>query len=475
MAKCEGTSGSALAGLVVMVCALTSATAYAEEGFQGDLLELHNQARSQTRYCGDDEMRYVEPLQWSDDLARAAEVHARDNAAHDFRGHTGSDGSSLSERVRVFTDQFPRVGENISYFTPTGESSMEIWLASPGHCRNIMGAGYTHMGAAMIRGESESHSDNNVPFWVVVFGSHVGEPNPEQRPRAGRGPTEEELEYLRSQPISVYGRQNCVLTMGARRNLEEAGVDYTFRDTTDDAEAHREMQRVFQRSDGRGTGRIVFPVMEIGENAIYGRTNLADMAFDARGYSEEVHGLPREGATGMSHSGPGQVGEQTGGSGNEEADALVHITVGVGAAGVMNESGGSFFQGHQFHLQGQFTLPIRRRNWSQVWLEPGVFAEVGMTQFDTALMGSSYNPGWQLQGGVIYQEWLRLSGGVAQQSYRDSDGAFAGFDDARLAFTLGGLRRWDHFQLEAFMTALFDMEEEDLGFFQLGLNLGYRF
>lgn len=134
-------------------------------------LDLHNEARSQGRHCGDVSREAVQPLQWSDELPAAAQMHATDAASHAIRGHTGSDGSTLFVRVKRISPDFFRVGENIAYFTRDMEHSVQQWLNSPGHCSNIMNAGFTHMGAGFALGPVFNSPHRTGTYSVVVFGA----------------------------------------------------------------------------------------------------------------------------------------------------------------------------------------------------------------------------------------------------------------------------------------------------------------
>lgn len=134
-------------------------------------VELHNEARSEGRYCGDKYMEAVGPLRWSDELSGAAQMHATDAASNMIRGHTGSDGSTLFERVKRLSSSFFRVGENIAYFTRDMEHSVEQWLDSPGHCANIMNPGFTYMGTGYALGPVFNNPHRSGTYTVVVFGA----------------------------------------------------------------------------------------------------------------------------------------------------------------------------------------------------------------------------------------------------------------------------------------------------------------
>ncbi|MCL1997337.1 MAG: CAP domain-containing protein [Turicibacter sp.] len=88
-------------------------------------------------------------LVWNDDLARAARIHSEDMDRNNFTGHTGSDGSSLADRVaRVgLGAAWNGLGENVARGQATPEAAMDSWLNSPGHRENILNPSYTQFGA----------------------------------------------------------------------------------------------------------------------------------------------------------------------------------------------------------------------------------------------------------------------------------------------------------------------------------------
>jgi uncharacterized protein YkwD len=79
----------------------------------------------------------------------------------EFFSHTGPDGAEIGERENNRNYRWSAVGENIA----AGQSSVDAWLSSPGHCANIMSAEFTEMGAARIEAPGSQYS----PFWTQVF------------------------------------------------------------------------------------------------------------------------------------------------------------------------------------------------------------------------------------------------------------------------------------------------------------------
>jgi len=111
-----------------------------------------NQARSVTRICGATPYVPAPPVSWSDHLAMAAYLHSEDMALNNFFSHTGSDGSSAGQRISRQGYSWRTYGENIAVGYPTISSVLQGWLGSEGHCRNLMDADFTEIGAGYAIG-----------------------------------------------------------------------------------------------------------------------------------------------------------------------------------------------------------------------------------------------------------------------------------------------------------------------------------
>ena len=131
------------------------------------ILQLANEARSRSRRCGSKEFPAVPPLTLESHLTSAAREHARDMARHDMLEHTGSDGSRPDERVTRAGYKWRATGENIASGPTTPEEVMQGWLASPGHCENIMSPRFMEMGIAWV---IDPKSESGV-YWAQAFGA----------------------------------------------------------------------------------------------------------------------------------------------------------------------------------------------------------------------------------------------------------------------------------------------------------------
>lgn len=124
------------------------------------MLVAVNQLRAEGRMCGSDAFESAPPLAWNGQLGSAAERHSEDMAQHSHFSHTGTDGSSVGERVSAAGYEWRRVGENIARYQQTVEQVVADWAESPGHCANLMDPSYTEFGAAELD-----------RYWTQVFGN----------------------------------------------------------------------------------------------------------------------------------------------------------------------------------------------------------------------------------------------------------------------------------------------------------------
>jgi uncharacterized protein YkwD len=131
------------------------------------ILQLANQARSRARRCGSRQFSSVPPLALEKRLTSAAREHARDMAKHNMLEHTGSDGSTPAMRATRAGYSWRAVGENIASGPTTADEVMEGWLASPGHCENLMSPRFSEVGVGYI---VDSKSASGV-YWAQLFGA----------------------------------------------------------------------------------------------------------------------------------------------------------------------------------------------------------------------------------------------------------------------------------------------------------------
>jgi len=131
------------------------------------VLTLVNEARGRPRVCGDRSFAPAPPLAWNDQLAQAALVHSRDMAQRNYFDHVEPGGASVAERATKTGYRWRAVGENIAAGQGSAKQVVAGWLASPGHCENIMSREFAEMGAAYA---INPHSAMEI-YWTQAFGA----------------------------------------------------------------------------------------------------------------------------------------------------------------------------------------------------------------------------------------------------------------------------------------------------------------
>ncbi|MEO8064458.1 MAG: CAP domain-containing protein [Pseudomonadota bacterium] len=164
-----------LRGIAVLAAiALTSGT-YAADATVGRMssatvrarvVELVNVARSKGRKCGAEKFAAAQPLSTSRQLDDAAGDHARNMARRNFFAHRGADGSQPKDRVLRAGYGSRLTGENIAFGPESAEEVVAGWLASPGHCANIMEPEFQHIGVGVATGSKRGRI-----YWVQDFGA----------------------------------------------------------------------------------------------------------------------------------------------------------------------------------------------------------------------------------------------------------------------------------------------------------------
>ena len=97
-------------------------------------------------------------------------VSARDSRAmarENYFAHQDPDGETPADRARVAGFRGRQIGENIAAGQGSPNQAMQSWLASPGHCANLMNPMFTQVGAAYA---TNTRSDLGI-YWTMVFGA----------------------------------------------------------------------------------------------------------------------------------------------------------------------------------------------------------------------------------------------------------------------------------------------------------------
>lgn len=131
------------------------------------VLETINQARTQPRQCGTQAFASTTPLSWNATLATSAETHSRAMANLNFFDHKDRDGRTPGDRAELAGYSAHQIGENIAAGHDSAGQVVAGWLASPGHCANLMNPNFQELGAAYAH---DPKSDAGI-YWTAMFGA----------------------------------------------------------------------------------------------------------------------------------------------------------------------------------------------------------------------------------------------------------------------------------------------------------------
>lgn len=136
--------------------------------FTNAVMARVNQWRASGANCGSEGSFGPAPaLAWNNLLTQAATGHSQDMAANNFFSHTGSNNSSLADRIDAVGYSWSSIGENIAAGQTTVNQVVDGWIASPGHCANIMNPAFVHVGVACVPGTA---STTYRTYWTMDLG-----------------------------------------------------------------------------------------------------------------------------------------------------------------------------------------------------------------------------------------------------------------------------------------------------------------
>ena len=139
--------------------ATTNSKAASNSGFNSQMLEAVNQLRASGTTCGGETMPPVKPLVWNEKLEKASVAHTVYMSETDNFSHQGKNGSWPEDRIKAAGYEYDRVGENIGKGYKDIPAAITGWKESTGHCKQMMSADVTEMGAAKVG-----------PYWCQKYG-----------------------------------------------------------------------------------------------------------------------------------------------------------------------------------------------------------------------------------------------------------------------------------------------------------------
>jgi uncharacterized protein YkwD len=134
--------------------------------FQSDLMALINQARATSQVCGSTTYPAAPSVAWNSKLFNAAAGHSADMANQNYFSHTSLDGRAFDQRITAAGYAWSNIGENIAAGQSSVSSVMAGWMASPGHCANIMNNRFAEVGVACVINNSSTYRS----YWTMNLG-----------------------------------------------------------------------------------------------------------------------------------------------------------------------------------------------------------------------------------------------------------------------------------------------------------------
>lgn len=113
--------------------------------------------------------RGLAPFQLNTSLSQTARNHSIDMARGEFMSHTGSNGSTMRQRMEAAglttANNVWRWGENVANGQATPAAVVNAWMNSQGHRANILSPYFTHMGV----GFAHFDGDTRPTYWTQKF------------------------------------------------------------------------------------------------------------------------------------------------------------------------------------------------------------------------------------------------------------------------------------------------------------------
>ncbi len=165
--RAEGTTASSSGIVTGLVAVRPSGARAASPALQQEILTYLNAARSKSCQCGSKTYAAAPALALNAKLNTASDKFALDMATYNYFSHTGRDGSAPWDRMTREGYIWRTAGENIAAGYTTARSVVDGWLASPGHCANIMNPAFKEVGVGYAYTTTSTYKH----YWVNDFGA----------------------------------------------------------------------------------------------------------------------------------------------------------------------------------------------------------------------------------------------------------------------------------------------------------------
>jgi len=106
----------------------------------------------------------LKPVKLNGKLTLASKLHAEDMAKFGDATHTGTDGSSHSDRIQLQAYYFSIAAENVAAGQKSWEKVFKAWQDSPDHNVNLLRDNVTDFGVAMFYDPDSSYGT----YWAML-------------------------------------------------------------------------------------------------------------------------------------------------------------------------------------------------------------------------------------------------------------------------------------------------------------------
>ena len=164
---CGGGSDSAAPALPAQQASAASTCGLTD--FQAEMLQRVNAQRASGGNCGTrGSFAPSVALQWHGALDQAAAAHSLDMATQNYFAHDGLDGRTPAQRAEAAGYDWRTIGENIAAGYPSVQAVVDGWMASDGHCANVLNPAFRDIGVACVPGTPASTYGT---YWTMALGA----------------------------------------------------------------------------------------------------------------------------------------------------------------------------------------------------------------------------------------------------------------------------------------------------------------
>jgi len=147
-------------------CAAVATWPATSKTFEEEVVGLVNQRRAAGATCGSTIYGPAGALTMNPALRCAGRKHDSDMITNNFFSHTGTGPTTPWDRIAsAGYGAYTNAGENIAAGQTTPTAVVAGWMASTGHCQNIMNPAFKEIGVGHATGGAYGH------YWTQTFGA----------------------------------------------------------------------------------------------------------------------------------------------------------------------------------------------------------------------------------------------------------------------------------------------------------------